>query len=155
MLPSTEGRILAGCPIRTSLRWIKYRVIGCGRLRDKRGSIPPPTFPPEPRETGSAAARRGAAFLIAALRIYPLRHDALTQAHAADQHHAPLVWLLWLTSVRHREKGSMANKDKKQPPKKQASPPKRPQPPPEEDLGGGDICSLQEQPSTDDDKPLD
>jgi hypothetical protein len=29
------------------------------------------------------------------------------------------------------------------------------QPPPEENLGGGDICSLQEQPSTDDDKPLD
>lgn len=28
-------------------------------------------------------------------------------------------------------------------------------PPPEEDLGGGDICSLQEQPSTEDDKPLD
>lgn len=28
-------------------------------------------------------------------------------------------------------------------------------PPPEEDLGGGDICSIQEQPSTDDDKPLD
>jgi len=49
----------------------------------------------------------------------------------------------------------MANKDKKQPPKKQAPPPKRPQPLPEEDLGGGDICSLQEQPSTDDDKPLD
>jgi hypothetical protein len=34
--------------------------------------------------------------------------------------------------------------------------PKRPsQPLPEEDLGGGDICSLQEQPSTDDDQPLD
>jgi hypothetical protein len=29
------------------------------------------------------------------------------------------------------------------------------QPQPEEDLGGGDICSLQEQPSTDDDQPLD
>jgi hypothetical protein len=28
-------------------------------------------------------------------------------------------------------------------------------PPPEDHLGGGDICSLQEQPSTDDDKPLD
>lgn len=28
-------------------------------------------------------------------------------------------------------------------------------PPPEEDLGGGDICSLERQPSTDDDKPLD
>ncbi len=28
-------------------------------------------------------------------------------------------------------------------------------PPAEEELGGGDICSLQEQPSTDDDKPLD
>jgi hypothetical protein len=28
------------------------------------------------------------------------------------------------------------------------------QPPAEEDLGGGDICSLQEQPSTDDDEPL-
>ena len=28
-------------------------------------------------------------------------------------------------------------------------------PPPEEDLGGGDICSLEERPSTDDDKPLD
>lgn len=27
-------------------------------------------------------------------------------------------------------------------------------PPPEEDLGGGDICSLQEEPSTDDDRPL-
>jgi hypothetical protein len=26
---------------------------------------------------------------------------------------------------------------------------------PEEDLGGGDICSLQEYPSTDDDQPLD
>jgi hypothetical protein len=32
---------------------------------------------------------------------------------------------------------------------------KRRQPQPEEDLGGGDICSLQEQPSTDDDQPLD
>ncbi len=31
----------------------------------------------------------------------------------------------------------------------------RTQPQPEEDLGGGDICSLQEQPSTDDDQPLD
>jgi hypothetical protein len=28
-------------------------------------------------------------------------------------------------------------------------------PPPEEDLGGGDICSLEAQPSTDDDQPLD
>jgi len=28
-------------------------------------------------------------------------------------------------------------------------------PPPEEDLGGGDICSLEERPSTDDDKSLD
>jgi hypothetical protein len=28
------------------------------------------------------------------------------------------------------------------------------QPPAEEDLGGGDICSLQEQPSTADDEPL-
>jgi hypothetical protein len=28
-------------------------------------------------------------------------------------------------------------------------------PPPEEQLGGGDICSLEETPSTDDDKPLD
>jgi hypothetical protein len=32
---------------------------------------------------------------------------------------------------------------------------RRTQPQPEEDLGGGDICSLQEQPSTDDDQPLD
>jgi len=31
----------------------------------------------------------------------------------------------------------------------------RRQPEAEEDLGGGDICSLQEQPSTDDDQPLD
>lgn len=30
-----------------------------------------------------------------------------------------------------------------------------PYPPPEEDLGGGDVCSLQEQPSTEDDTPLD
>jgi hypothetical protein len=28
-------------------------------------------------------------------------------------------------------------------------------PPPEEDLDGGDICSLEVQPSTDDDQPLD
>lgn len=28
-------------------------------------------------------------------------------------------------------------------------------PPPEDDLGGGDICSLEDAPSTDDDKPLD
>jgi hypothetical protein len=35
------------------------------------------------------------------------------------------------------------------------SPKGRTQPLPEEDLGGGDICSLQEQPSTDDDQPLD
>jgi hypothetical protein len=35
------------------------------------------------------------------------------------------------------------------------SPKRRTQPLPEEDLGGGDICSLQEQPSTDDDQPLD
>ncbi len=39
--------------------------------------------------------------------------------------------------------------------KKQRSPKRRTQPLPEEDLGGGDICSLQEQPSTDDDQPLD
>jgi hypothetical protein len=39
--------------------------------------------------------------------------------------------------------------------KKQRTPKRRTQPPPEEDLGGGDICSLQEQPSTDDDQPLD
>lgn len=32
---------------------------------------------------------------------------------------------------------------------------KRRQPQAEEELGGGDICSLQEQPSTDDDQPLD
>jgi hypothetical protein len=32
---------------------------------------------------------------------------------------------------------------------------RRRQPRAEEDLGGGDICSLQEQPSTDDDQPLD
>jgi len=32
---------------------------------------------------------------------------------------------------------------------------RRTQPLPEEDLGGGDICSLEEQPSTDDDQPLD
>ena len=32
---------------------------------------------------------------------------------------------------------------------------RRTHPPPEEDLGGGDICSLEERPSTDDDKPLD
>jgi hypothetical protein len=31
----------------------------------------------------------------------------------------------------------------------------RTQPPPEEDLGGGDICSLEAEVSTDDDKPLD
>lgn len=37
----------------------------------------------------------------------------------------------------------------------QRSPKLRTQPLPEEDLGGGDICSLQEQPSTDDDQPLD
>ena len=28
-------------------------------------------------------------------------------------------------------------------------------PPPEEQLGGGDNCSLEEEPSTEDDKPLD
>jgi putative SOS response-associated peptidase YedK len=28
-------------------------------------------------------------------------------------------------------------------------------PPPEEDLGGGDICSLELEPSTEDDRPLD
>jgi hypothetical protein len=39
--------------------------------------------------------------------------------------------------------------------KKQRSRKQRTQPQPEEDLGGGDICSLQEQPSTDDDQPLD
>jgi hypothetical protein len=39
--------------------------------------------------------------------------------------------------------------------KKHRRPKRRAQPPPEEDLGGGDICSLQEQPSTDDDQPLD
>jgi hypothetical protein len=32
---------------------------------------------------------------------------------------------------------------------------RRSNPEPEEDLGGGDICSLQEQPSTDGDQPLD
>jgi hypothetical protein len=30
-----------------------------------------------------------------------------------------------------------------------------PFPPPEEDLGGGDICSLESTPSTEDDRPLD
>jgi len=30
----------------------------------------------------------------------------------------------------------------------------RQQPPPEEDYGGGDICSLEETPSTEDDQPL-
>ena len=39
--------------------------------------------------------------------------------------------------------------------RKQRRPKRRTQPQPEEDLGGGDICSLQEQPSTDDDQPLD
>jgi hypothetical protein len=39
--------------------------------------------------------------------------------------------------------------------RKQRSPKRRTQPPPEEALGDGDICSLQEQPSTDDDQPLD
>ena len=39
--------------------------------------------------------------------------------------------------------------------KKQRPPKRRTQPKPEEDLGGGDIRSLQEQPSTDDDQPLD
>ena len=39
--------------------------------------------------------------------------------------------------------------------KKQRPPKRRTQPKPEEDLGGGDICSLQEYPSTDDDQPLD
>jgi hypothetical protein len=34
-------------------------------------------------------------------------------------------------------------------------PARRTQPQPEEDLGGGDFCSVQEQPSTDDDQPLD
>ena len=29
------------------------------------------------------------------------------------------------------------------------------QPPPEDELGGGDICSLEDEPTTDDDKPLD
>ena len=46
---------------------------------------------------------------------------------------------------------------------KQSSPAKKPDPvtrpgghpAPEEQLGGGDICSLEEQPSTDDDVPLD
>ena len=34
--------------------------------------------------------------------------------------------------------------------------PKLPEfPPPEEELGGGDFCSLEEQPSTEDDRPLD
>jgi hypothetical protein len=38
-------------------------------------------------------------------------------------------------------------------PEKPAAAPR--QPPGEEELGGGDICSLEQQPSTDDDKPLD
>jgi hypothetical protein len=47
-------------------------------------------------------------------------------------------------------------KSKKVPAEKQVPPPKqRLQPPPEENLGGGDICSLEERPSTDDDQPLD
>jgi hypothetical protein len=47
-------------------------------------------------------------------------------------------------------------KGKKAPAKRQVPPPKRrAQPPSEEDLGGGDICSLEEQPSIADDKPLD
>jgi hypothetical protein len=47
-------------------------------------------------------------------------------------------------------------KGKKAPAKRQVPPPKRrAQPPSEEDLGGGDTCSLEEQPSIADDKPLD
>ncbi|MDF3813686.1 MULTISPECIES: hypothetical protein [Rhodopseudomonas] len=38
---------------------------------------------------------------------------------------------------------------------KKPPPPKRYEPLPEQDFGGGDICSLEEQPSTDDDMPLD
>lgn len=46
--------------------------------------------------------------------------------------------------------------DKKAPVKRQVPPPtRRRQLPSEEDLGGGDICSLEEEPSTADDKPLD
>jgi len=44
---------------------------------------------------------------------------------------------------------------KKPKPDKPAPPRKRPEPPPEDDLGGGDICSLEAEPSTDDDTPLD
>jgi hypothetical protein len=32
---------------------------------------------------------------------------------------------------------------------------RRDHPPPEDELGGGDICSLERMPPTDDDKPLD
>jgi hypothetical protein len=41
----------------------------------------------------------------------------------------------------------------KTPPNEAKSPPAFPAP--EEELGGGDFCSLEEQPSTDDDTPLD
>jgi hypothetical protein len=62
-----------------------------------------------------------------------------------------------LTCLRHTlVKGeNIVLKRIKQLARKQRPPKRRTQPPPEEDLGGGDICSLQEQPSTDDDQPLD
>lgn len=46
--------------------------------------------------------------------------------------------------------------DGKSSPAPQPDPVRKPDhPAPEERLGGGDICSLEEQPSTDDDVPLD
>ena len=50
----------------------------------------------------------------------------------------------WTSTLRHQDEFE-----------KQASHKWRQQPCPEEDFGGGDFCSLQESPSTEDDQPLD
>jgi hypothetical protein len=50
----------------------------------------------------------------------------------------------WTSTLRHQDEIE-----------KRASRKWRQQPSPEEDFGGGDICSLQESPSTEDDQPLD
>ena len=50
----------------------------------------------------------------------------------------------WTSALRHQDELE-----------KKASRKWRQQPSPEEDFGGGDICSLQESPSTEDDQPLD
>jgi hypothetical protein len=72
-------------------------------------------------------------------------HKGSKPTRAKDQSHKPAKHIEDIAQMASSVEPEMVRKPGKG----------RTQPPPEEDLGGGDICSLEEQPSTDDDKPLD